>query len=175
LVTSGRVRYLGCSNYAAWQLAHANLLAELKGWTKFAVIQSEYNMLNRKLEEEIIPYCRTYDVGLVPYLPLAGGFLTDKYKRDQPAPAGSRGESSPYVQGFMKPEVFDITEKLGAWAQAKGHALNELAQAWLMAQPKVCSVISGATKLEQVEANVKAADWVLTETDLKEISEILGK
>jgi aryl-alcohol dehydrogenase-like predicted oxidoreductase len=174
LVHSGKVRYLGASNYAAWQLAHSNLLAELKGWTQFSVIQSEYSLLNRKVEAEVLPYCRTQNVGFVPYFPLAGGFLTGKYQRGQAAPAGSRGESSPYVQGFMKPEVFDVVEKLTAWAQGKGRGLNELAQAWLLAQPKVCSVLSGATKLEQVQANVKAMDWALSADDLKEIAGILG-
>lgn len=175
LVHSGKVRYLGASNYAAWQLAHSNLLAELKGWTQFAVIQAEYNLLNRKAEAEVLPYCRAMGLGFVPYFPLAGGFLTGKYRRGQPAPAGSRGENSPYVQGLMKSDLlYDVVEKLAAWAEGKGRGLNELAQAWLLAQPGVCSVLSGATQLEQVQANVKAADWELTEADLKEIAGIFG-
>jgi len=174
LIHTGKVRYVGCSNYAAWQLAHANLLAELKGWTKFVVIQSEYNLLNRNVEREVLPYCRAHNVGFVPYFPLAGGFLTGKYKRGQPAPPGSRGEGSLYVQGFMGNAAnYDRIEKLEAWATAQGRGLNELAQAWLLAQPQVCSVISGATKLEQVQANVKAAEWALTEEDVKAVNEIL--
>ena len=175
LISMGKVRYLGCSNYAAWQLAQANLLAQFKGWTKFAALQSEYHLLNRKVEQEVLPYCRAENVGFIPYFPLAGGFLSGKYQRGQGAPAGSRGQSSPYVQGFMTDANYTIIEKLTAWSQAKGRGLNELAQAWLMAQPQVCSVITGATKLEQVQANVKAMDWVLSEQDLKEIGEVLGK
>jgi len=174
LIRAGKVRYLGCSDYAAWQLAHANLLAEFKGWTPFVVIQSEYHLLNREVEREALPYCRAHNVGFVPYFPLAGGFLSGKYKRGQPAPKGSRGEQSQYVQGFMTEAQYDKIEKLEAWAGAKGRGLNELAQAWLLAQPQVCSVISGATKLEQVQANVKAMDWALTESEGKEVGDILG-
>ena len=91
LVRLGKVRYLGVSAFAAWQLAHANVLAELRGWTPFVAIQSEYNMLVRDVEDEVLPYCRAYDVGFVPYYPLAGGFLTGKYRPGEPPPPGSRG------------------------------------------------------------------------------------
>ena len=174
LIRAGKVRYIGCSDFASWQLAHANLLAELKGWTPFVVIQSEYNLFNRGVEREVLPYCRAHNVGFVPYFPLAGGFLSGKYKRGQPAPSGSRGESSKYVQGFMTDANYDKLEKLTAWAEARGRGVNELAQAWLIAQPQVCSVISGATKLEQVQANVKAADWVMTEEEVKEVNGLLA-
>jgi aryl-alcohol dehydrogenase-like predicted oxidoreductase len=174
LIRMGKVRYVGCSDYAAWQLAHANLLAELKGWSKFVVIQSEYNLLERKVEAEVLPYCRAHTVGFVPYFPLAGGFLTGKYQRGQPAPAGSRGEKSPYVQAFMTDARYDQIERLAAWAAERGRGLNELAQAWLLAQPQVCSVISGATKLEQVQANVKAAEWALTAEEAKAVAELLN-
>ncbi len=173
LVRSGKVRYLGCSNYAAWQLAHANLLAEVRGWTAFAVIQSEYNLLNREVEREVLPYCRQFGVGFVPYFPLAGGFLTGKYRRGQPAPAGSRGESSAYVQGFMSDAFYNRIERLEGWAQDHGHALNELAIAWLLTQPAVCSVIAGATRLDQVQANLRALDWKLSPGDLEEIAGLL--
>lgn len=173
LVRAGKVRYLGCSNYAAWQLAHANLLAEVRGWTAFAIIQSEYNLLNREVEREVLPYCRQFGVGLVPYFPLAGGFLTGKYRRGQPAPPGSRGESSAYVQGFMSDAFYERIERLEGWAQARGHSLNELAIAWLLAQPAVCSVIAGATRLEQVQANLRALEWKLSPGDLEEIAGLL--
>ncbi len=177
LIAAGKVRYIGASNFAAWQLAHSNVLAELKGWSKFVAQQAEYNLFKRDVEKEVLPYCKTFNVGFVPYFPLAGGFLTGKYKRNQPPPAGSRmeRENSQYVQAFMnKPENYDIVEKLEAWAQAHGHGLAELAQAWLLAQPSVSSVISGATRGEQVRANVKAAEWVLSEAEVKEIGEIVG-
>ncbi len=173
LVRAGKVRYLGCSNYAAWQLAHANLLAEVRGWTAFAVIQSEYNLLNREAEREVLPYCRQCGVGFVPYFPLAGGFLTGKYRRGQPPPPGSRGESSAYVQGFMNEAFYDRIERLEIWAKDHGHSLNELAIAWLLAQPAVCSVIAGATRLEQVTANLRALEWKLSAAELAEISQLL--
>ncbi|MBV7332438.1 aldo/keto reductase [Chloroflexi bacterium TSY] len=173
LIRMGKVRYVGCSDFASWQLAHANLLADVKGWTPFVAIQSEYHLLSRNVESEVIPYCQVHNVGFVPYFPLAGGFLTGKYKRGEPAPAGSRGESGEYVQKYMTDANYDIIEKLTAWAAERERGLNELAQAWLMAQPQVCSVITGATKLEHVQSNAKAADWHLSEQDLAEINTMI--
>ena len=173
LVRMGKVRYVGASDFAAWQLAKANLLADVRGWSPFAVIQSHYHMLERQVEQEVLPYCQAHGVGFVPYFPLAGGFLTGKYKRGEAAPTGSRGASSSYVQEYMTAANYDTVDKLTAWAAARERGLNELAQAWLMAQPQVCSVISGATKLAHVESNVKAADWELTSDELAEIGAIL--
>jgi aryl-alcohol dehydrogenase-like predicted oxidoreductase len=110
---------------------------------------------------------------LIPYFPLAGGFLTGKYKRGEPAPAGSRGESNAYVQKYMTDGNYTKVERLSAWAQKFERGLNELAQAWLLAHPQVSSVITGATRLDQVQANVKAAGWVLTQAEMAEIEEIL--
>ena len=95
LVRLGKVCYVGASEYASWQLAHANLLAEVRGWTPFVVLQSRYNMLDRQVEREVLPYCRAHGVGFIPYHPLAGGFLTGKYKRGEPPPPGSRGARDP--------------------------------------------------------------------------------
>jgi len=173
LIRMGKVCYIGASLYAAWQLAHANVLAELKGWTRFAVLQSEYNMLKRGVEREILPYCRAHNVGLVPYYPLAGGFLTGKYEFGKLPPPGSRGESVRSVQELMVERNYHVVTKLSAWAKDHGRAVNELAQAWLLAQPKVCSVITGAKQVEHVTSNVKAADWHLTAERLKEIDGIL--
>ncbi len=173
LVRAGKVRYVGASAFASWQLAHANLLADVRGWTPFVVIQSHYHMLEREVEREVLPYCRAHHVGFIPFFPMAGGFLTGKYKRGEPAPAGSRGEESAYVKDYMTEANYEKVEKLTAFARARGRQMNELAQAWLLAQGPVCSVISGATKLEHVLSNVKAADWLLTAEDLKEINQIL--
>ena len=173
LVRSGKVRYIGASNFAAWQLARANLLAELRGWSPFVTIQPHYHMLERSIERELIPYCSAYHVGIVPYFPLAGGFLTGKYRRGLAAPPGSRGESSPYVQRYMTEANYDKVERLTAWAQERGHTMGELAHAWLLAQPQVCSVISGATRPEQVRSNARAATWHLTADELAEVNAIL--
>lgn len=173
LIKTGKVCYIGASVYAAWQLAHANLLAEVKGWSKFAVLQSEYNMIKRGVEREVLPYCRAHNVGFVPYYPLAGGFLTGKYEFGKPAPAGSRGENTRTVQELMIDKNYQLVTSLTCWVKDHGRGLNELAQAWLLAQPKVCSVITGAKRVEQLQSNVKAADWQLTAAQLKELDGIL--
>lgn len=173
LVTAGKVRYIGASAYAAWQLAEANLLAEFRGWASFVTVQSHYHMLEREVEKEVIPYCQAHGVGFIPYFPLAGGFLTGKYKRGEAAPAGSRGESSQYVQRYMTDENYTTVETLSSWAEERGHTMAELAHAWLLAQPQVCSVISGLTKLDHLEANAKAAGWGLAAEDLEQIQTVL--
>lgn len=174
LIQQGKVRYIGASNFAAWQLAKSNLLAEVNGWIAFAAVQSHYHMLERGLEKEVIPYCQSENVGVIPYFPLAGGFLTGKYQKGKPAPAGSRGESSEYVQKYMTDQNFDILGKLESFAKDNGHQMNELAIAWLLAQPQVSSVISGATKLDHVTKNAAASEWVLSQEEIKEINEILA-
>ena len=174
LIRQGKVRYIGGSDFASWQLAHANLLAEFRGWTAFAVMQSHYHMLEREVEREVLPYCLAHGVGFVPYFPLAGGFLTGKYVRGRKPPPGSRGESHPYVRKYMTDAHYDVVEQLEAWARARGRGLNELAQCWLLAQPRVCSVISGATRLSQVQDNARAAEWALTPDELTEVNGMLG-
>lgn len=173
LVRGGKVRYIGASNFAAWQLTHANAMAELRGWTQFVSIQPHYNLLRREVEAELLPAARYFNIGVLPYFPLAGGFLTGKYKRGQGAPKGSRGEESPYVQKFLVDENYAIIEKLDSFAKERGHELNELAHAWLLAEPQVSSVISGATKVEQVLANVKASGWKLSTADKQAVDSIL--
>ena len=174
LVRSGKVRYIGASNYMAWQLARANLLAEMHDWTPFVSIQNHYHMFEREQESEMIPFCNAHNIGILPFFPLAGGFLTGKYKRGEGAPAGSRGESSPYVQAYMTDANFDKLEALEAWSAARSRTLGELAHAWLLAQPQVSSVISGATKLAHVQSNVTGANWALTAEELAEVNAILG-
>ncbi len=174
LIRAGKVRYVGASVFASWQLARANLLAEVRGWTPFVVLQSHYHMLERGVEREVLPYCRAHKVGFIPYFPLAGGFLTGKYKRGESPPPGSRGETSSYVQKYMTGANYDKLDQLTSWAEARERGMNELAQAWLLAQPQICSVISGATKLEHVLSNAQAADWTLAAEELEEINAILG-
>lgn len=173
LVRAGKVRYIGASNFLAWQIARANLMAEVHGWSPFVAIQSHYHMLERDIEKEMLPFCQSQGVGLIPYFPLAGGFLTGKYRPGEPAPAGSRGESSPYVQKYMTPANYTIVAKLQAFAEQRGQTPGGAAQAWLLARPEVSSVISGATRLEQVQENVKAAEWTLSAEEFKELNQIL--
>ena len=173
LVRMGKIRYIGCSDFAAWQLARANAIAELRGWSAFVAIQSEYHLLERYVEREVLPYCQAHNVGFVPYYPLAGGFLTGKYQRGKPAPEGSRGEFSSQVQQYMQSTHYDTVDRLQSWAESRGHGLNELAQAWLLAQPQVSSVITGATRLEHLLANVKAVEWTLTAEEVAEVNALL--
>ena len=173
LIRMGKVCYIGASRYASWQLAHANVLAEIKGWTPFVALQSEYNMLRRNAEREMLPYCRAHGVGFVPYFPLAGGFLTGKYEPGKPPPPGSRGEDAKYVRNLMTEANYAKVGKLSAWCREHGRGMNELAQAWLIAQPQICSVITGAKTLDHLLSNLKAADWKLTARDLEEIDTLL--
>ena len=174
LVTSGKVRYIGASNFAAWQLAEANVLAEMHGWTSFISIQNHYHMLERQLEREVLPYCTARTVGILPYFPLAGGFLTGKYQRGEAAPAGSRGESSAYVQQYMTDANYTKVEAMAAWAQARDHSMVELAHAWLLGHPAASSVISGVTSVAQLQANAASASWQLSAADMEEIDAILA-
>ncbi len=173
LVRMGKVRYIGASLYASWQLARANVLAELKGWTPFVALQSEYNMLKRDVEREILPYCHAHKVGFVPYYPLAGGFLTGKYQAGKPPPAGSRGASARVVQELMGERNYQKVSKLSEWVKDYGRGVNELAQAWLLAQPPICSVITGAKSADQLASNVRAAGWNLTRDQLTELDAIV--
>jgi aryl-alcohol dehydrogenase-like predicted oxidoreductase len=174
LVRAGKVRYIGASNYTAWQLALSLGVSERGGWERFVSVQPHYHLLERGIEQELLPACQYFGVGILPYFPLAGGFLTGKYRRGQAAPAGSRGENSPYVQRYMTEDNFTRLEQLEALAARGGRSLNDLAHAWLLARPQVSSVISGATRPEQVEANAAAAGWELAEAELAEVNEILG-
>jgi len=173
LVRAGKILYVGASQFASWQIAAANVLAELRGWSPFIVLQSHYHMFERRVEREVLPYCRTHRVGLIPYFPLAGGFLTGKYRAGEPPPPGSRGENAAYVQRYMTQSHFDKVARLTAWAEERARGMNELAHAWLLAKPQVCSVISGATKPEHVISNAKAADWHLSAPEMKELDALL--
>ena len=175
LVRAGKVRYIGCSNYPAWLLTKALWVSDVKNLVRFDSLQPHYSLVHRaEFERELQPLCLDQGIGVIPYSPLAGGFLTGKYKRGEAAPAGSRGENSPYVQKYMTDANYDKVEKLTAWAEERGHTMGELAHAWLLAQPSVSSVISGATKLSHVQANAKAADWALTAEEFAEVNGVLN-
>jgi aryl-alcohol dehydrogenase-like predicted oxidoreductase len=173
LVRAGKVRYIGASNFTAWQLSQANAVAGENGWTSFVSIQPHYHLLERNIEAELIPACKYLNIGILPYFPLAGGFLTGKYKEGKAAPKGTRGEESPYVQKYFTKENFKVIYLLSKLAKDSGHSLNELAHAWLLAQPQISSVISGATKVEHVLENISADAWQLTTKENDQIGTIL--
>ena len=173
LVRAGKVRYIGASNFDAWQLCRSNDIAEMLGWEQFVTIQPHYHMLERKIEHELVPYCAWANIGILPYFPLAGGFLTGKYKRGEPIPAGSRGEKSPYVQKYLTDANFDKLDKLRAFADSHSHTLHDLAFAWLLNNKRVASVIAGATNPDQITAHANAIEWKLSDEELKELKELL--
>jgi aryl-alcohol dehydrogenase-like predicted oxidoreductase len=173
LVRAGKVRYVGCSNFMAWQVARANDLAERYGWAPFISVQPHYHMLERGIERELLPYCQWAGVGILPYFPLAGGFLSGKYQRGQAPAADTRGARSPYVQKYLTPANFDLLDHLRPLAAAHNRTLADLAIAWLLAQSPVGSVISGATRPDQVTTNAAAADWLLTADELLAIRQLL--
>lgn len=173
LVHQGKVRYIGCSNLAAWQLVEAQWTSRFLGLQSFISSQDEYSLLVRAIEKELLPAIRAYGVGLLPYFPLASGMLTGKYKRKAALPEGSRFAAwKGLADRYVNDRNFEIVEQLQALAVQRGHTLLELAFSWLASQPSVSSVIAGATRPEQVEQNVKAAGWKLAPADLQEIDKI---
>jgi aryl-alcohol dehydrogenase-like predicted oxidoreductase len=175
LITQGKVRYIGSSGFPAWMIAHAQNVSEKFGWARFVTEQPHLHMLEREVEKEVLPAADYFGVGILPFFPLAGGFLTGKYQRGRGAPQGSRGETSAYVQKYMTDKNYQIIESLEAFAAFHQRTVNELAHAWLLSFPQVSSVISGATRVEHVTANAKCSDWVLNEEELSQVNEIIGK
>lgn len=173
LVTQGKVRYVGCSNMPAWQVADAQWTARDLRLPGFASAQDEYSLLKRGAEKDLIPALKHYGMGLLPYFPLANGALTGKYKRNAPMPDGARLTKLPERAGQIFSETnWAKIEALTDFCEARGRTLVELAFSWLAAQSVVSSVIAGATRPEQIAANVKAADWALTADELAEIDRI---
>ena len=173
LVRQGKVRYIGCSNLPAWQVVEAQWTAKHLGLESFVSAQDEYSLVVRHIDRELVPALQAYDMGLLPFFPLASGLLTGKYKRNAPMPAGTRlTNTQRLADRFLTEMNWQIAEKLGDFAATRGKSLLELAFSWLACRPQVASVIAGATKPEQIEANVKAADWVLTPAEMAEIDRI---
>ncbi len=165
LVTEGKVRYIGGSNMAAWQVVEADWVARTSGLQRFVSAQNEYSLYNRSAEAELVPACESVGVGILPYFPLAYGLLTGKYRRGEPAPEGSRltfANQSSRLDGAD----WDRIEALEAYAAERGISILTLAMGGLRAQPAVASVISGVSKPEQVLANVEAGLWEPSEDDL---------
>ena len=171
LVRWGKVRYIGCSNFTAWQLVWALWTSDRRGWESFISVQPEYSLLARGVEDELLPASQALGIGVIPYFPLAGGVLTGKYREGEPAPPGTRGyQSERFEHRFKTPRNLAIVRRLEEWAHARGHTVAELAIAWLAARPMVSTVITGVTKPEQVQANVQAADWELTSAEVEEVA-----
>jgi aryl-alcohol dehydrogenase-like predicted oxidoreductase len=176
LVHHGKVRYIGCSNMAAWQVVEAQWTSRHLGVARFISCQDEYSLLARDIEREKLPAIEAYGLGLLPYFPLASGMLAGKYKRNSPPPAGTRFAAMPSLSNrFGTDANWNMVEQLEAFCERKGHKLVDLAFSWLLARASVSSVIAGATKPEQVEQNVAAAAWALTPEEVAEVDRIAVK
>jgi len=173
LVAQGKVRYIGCSNLAGWQVADAAWTSRHHGLASFACAQDEYSLLDRGHERHLFPALSAFGMGVLPYYPLAGGLLTGKYRREAPMPEGARlSYTKASADKFLTERNWMRAEALAAFATARGRSLTELAFAWLAAQPLVSSVIAGATKPEQIDANVKAVGWRLSTDEMDEVNRI---
>jgi aryl-alcohol dehydrogenase-like predicted oxidoreductase len=174
LVKEGKVREIGCSNFSAAQLREAEE-AVAAGAPRFVSVQNEYSLLQREPEVDVLPECVALDIAFIPYFPLASGLLSGKYRRGEAAPAGTRlaGASEERRREIFSDQKFDVIDALERYAADHGHTLLELAIAWLAAKPAVASVIAGATKVEQVRANVMGADWALSEDEVREVDAIV--
>ncbi len=174
LIHQGKVRYIGCSNVPAWGVADAKWTAKSLGLNAFVSCQDEYSLLVREVEKELLPAVNAYGMGVLPYFPLACGLLTGKYKGDV-MPEGARlTNTQRLADKYINEKNFEIIEKLEAFSTERRHTLLELAFSWLASQPGISSVIAGATKPEQVEQNVTAADWEMTAAELADIRQILN-
>lgn len=170
-VRAGKIRYLGCSNFAGWQIANADWCARAAGLNRFVSAQNNYSLLERSVEREVLPACEHFGLGFLPYFPLASGLLTGKYKRGEPPPADSRlANMGPRGERALSDENFDIVERLSAWAARNDWQLVDLAIAWLLARDVVSSVIAGATSATQVQANVAAAGRSLGDVEIDEVN-----
>ena len=169
---SGKVRYLGHSNFAGWQIAEAEFTARSAGYTPFISAQNPYSLLDRHLEREVVPAVEAYGIGVLPYFPLANGLLTGKYRRDE-VPAGSRLTHS--RKNVLETADWDQLEAFSAFARERDLTEVQVAFSWLAAQPSVGSVIAGATSPEQVRQNAQAAAWTPSHEDLAELDRIFPR
>ena len=175
LVRSGKVLYIGNSNFSGWQIADADWTSLTGGHQRFVTAQNNVSLLERGVEREVLPACERFGLGLLPFFPLASGFLTGKYQRGEPprqgtrlAAWGARGAAA------LSDRNFDRLEALEAWAEQRGRRILDLAFAWLLGHPAVSSVIAGATTPEQVQANARCAEWILTPEEVVEVRALIS-
>jgi aryl-alcohol dehydrogenase-like predicted oxidoreductase len=171
LVEQGKVRYIGCSNWFAWEIMKALGISEAKNLAKFDTLQAYYSIAGRELEREIVPLLKDQRVGLLVWSPLAGGLLAGKYSRENPKPENSRRSAFdfPIVDKERAWRIIDVMRPI---AQAHGTSIATVALAWLLAKPVVTSVIIGAKRVDQLEQNLAAVELKLTAEDIKQLDEV---
>ena len=174
LVRQGKVRYLGHSNFTGWLIAHTHHVAMRDALNPFISAQNHFHLLNREVQPDVQPACEKFGLGILPYFPLASGLLTGKYRKGLERPQGARLSEGPMADRMLTESNMDKAEALFEFAATRGHTLLELAFSWLAQQPAVSSVIAGATSVEQVESNVEATNWILTDEELAQIEDLLA-
>lgn len=176
LIRSGKVRYIGTSTYAAWQLVESLWISKELGLHRFVCEQPPYNLLDRRIERELVPMAQTFGIGLIPWSPLGGGLLTGKYRRGEPLPEDSRfaqpGRNAAQ-QRRMNDQIWDVIEGLEALATEKGCTLSQLALAWSIEQPGITSPIIGPRTMEQLEDNLAALEVTISDEDRARIDAII--
>ena len=173
LVRQGKVRYVGCSNFAGWQVADAAWISRSEGLAPFVSVQNEYSLLVRDVESEVVPAMQKFGLGLLPFFPLAGGLLTGKYRHGEPLPAGARlTDTKRSADRFLTERNWRIVDALQAFADSKGRKLVDVAVGWVLARPWVGSVIAGATSAEQIESNVAAGAVRLADDEIAELDRL---
>ena len=169
LVRAGKVRYVGCSNFPAWQLALSLGVSERNGLSRYDCVQPRYNLLHRDIEAELLPLCRDQGLGVIVYNPLAGGFLSGKYGNLEQLPAGTRftlGKTGElYRERYWHRSMLEVVDRLRTFFEPRGRSLVTVAVAWVLAQAGVTSAILGASKPEQLAASLAAVDLKLTEEE----------
>ena len=174
IVRAGKVRYIGCSNYLAYQVARALGRSDARGWARFVSVQPRYNLLYREIERELLPLCAEEGVGVIPYNPIAGGMLSGKHDFSKPASEGTRFAYSGrigelYRDRYWQEKIFKAVGKLQGIAQGAGIPLTTLAVAWVLSNPAITSPIVGASKPEQLDATLAAVDRKLDAALLAEL------
>ena len=177
LVKSGKVRYIGCSNFAGWQLSEALWTSRVNCLNSFITVQPKYNLFDRQIEQDLVPCCKAHGVGIIPWGPLSGGFLTGKYRRGEQPPTPVPDARPPKAFLYLySPVMTDANwgrlEKLDNFARERGHKVAALSIAWLLSHPWLCTVIAGATKPEQLDANLIGAEWKLTPDEVTQVEQI---
>jgi aryl-alcohol dehydrogenase-like predicted oxidoreductase len=172
LVRQGKVRYVGCSNYGAWQLVQALGISERAGIARWVSVQPRWNVVEGLDDPHLLPACREFGVGIIPYTPLASGMLTGKYRGGEDPPSGTRAGDLPRIRQRFTDAGLAAVERLRPWAEARGRTTGELAIAWLLAHTEVSTVIVGARTAQQVDQNARAVSWSLTPQERDEVAQL---